>query len=363
MDGPVHAPPRPAPRFQARARLVLALALFVAGAWTIKAFLPALVWAAILAIATWPLVRHARARLPGGGYNILLPLVFTLVVALCVLVPLAVAAIQLGREAAVVFHLVEEARRSGIPAPAWLADLPYGAGATAWWTANLADPEGYSAIAGRLNHAALYGFTRELGGQLLHRSVVFGFTLVSLFFLYRDGDRVGAQALAASRRAFGPHGERIAGQIVASVKGTVDGLVLVGLGVGAVIGVAYAVAGVPHPTLFGAATAIAATVPFGAPLVFTIAALLLLAEGSTAAAAALLAFGVAVVFVADHFVRPALIGGATRLPFLWVLLGILGGVETWGLLGLFLGPAIMATLILIWRDWTGGAAIPPPVPT
>ena len=358
MDVPVPVPPRPAPRFQGRARLALALLLVVAGAWTIRAFLPALVWAAILAIATWPLFRRARARLPARWHGVLLPLLFTAAVALCVLVPLAVAAIQLGREAGVVFHLVEEARRSGIPAPPWLPNLPFGAGATAWWTANLADPAGYSALAGRLNHAALYGYTRQLGGQLIHRSVVFGFTLVGLFFLYRDGDGVRAQAIAAARRAFGPHGERLAGQIVASVKGTVDGLVLVGLGVGAVIGIGYAIAGVPHPTLFGAATAIAATVPFGAPLVFTVAALLLLAQGSVGAAAAIMAFGFAVVFVADHFVRPALIGGATRLPFLWVLLGILGGVETWGLLGLFLGPAIMAALIMIWRDWAGPPTAP-----
>jgi predicted PurR-regulated permease PerM len=56
-------------------------------------------------------------------------------------------------------------------------------------------------------------------------------------------------------------------------------------------------------------------------------------------------------FATDHFVRPVLIGGATKLPFLWVLLGILGGLEVWGLLGLFLGPAIMAALMLLWRDW------------
>jgi predicted PurR-regulated permease PerM len=61
-----------------------------------------------------------------------------------------------------------------------------------------------------------------------------------------------------------------------------------------------------------------------------------------------------VTFVADHFVRPSLIGKTTRLPFLWVLLGILGGVETWGLLGLFLGPAIMAALMLLWREWSEG---------
>jgi predicted PurR-regulated permease PerM len=61
----------------------------------------------------------------------------------------------------------------------------------------------------------------------------------------------------------------------------------------------------------------------------------------------------AVTFGADHFVRPVLIGGATKLPFLWVLLGILGGVEVWGLLGLFLGPAIMAALMMLWREWAG----------
>ena len=64
---------------------------------------------------------------------------------------------------------------------------------------------------------------------------------------------------------------------------------------------------------------------------------------------------VAFIFIADHTIRPALIGGATKLPFLWVLLGILGGVETLGLLGLFVGPAIMAVLILLWRQWTRDA--------
>jgi len=58
-----------------------------------------------------------------------------------------------------------------------------------------------------------------------------------------------------------------------------------------------------------------------------------------------------VVFVADHFLRPILIGGAARLPFLWVLLGIFGGLETFGLLGLFLGPTILATLLALWREW------------
>jgi predicted PurR-regulated permease PerM len=128
--------------------------------------------------------------------------------------------------------------------------------------------------------------------------------------------------------------------------------VLVGLAEGLLLGIAYALAGVPHPTLLGAVTALAATIPFAAPLVFGIAALVLAAQGAAMAGAAVFGFGMVVVFVADHVFRPALIGGATRLPFLLVLLGILGGVETWGLLGLFLGPAIMAALALLWQEWT-----------
>ena len=93
-------------------------------------------------------------------------------------------------------------------------------------------------------------------------------------------------------------------------------------------------------------------IPFAAVVAIGLAALLVVAGGSAVAGIAVFAFGMVVVFVADHFVRPVLIGGATKLPFLWVLLGILGGVEAWGLIGLFLGPAIMAALILLWRDWT-----------
>ena len=73
------------------------------------------------------------------------------------------------------------------------------------------------------------------------------------------------------------------------------------------------------------------------------------------AAMVIVALGLAVLAVADHVIRPALIGGATELPFIWVLFGILGGVETFGLLGLFLGPALMAALVLLWRELTAGS--------
>lgn len=358
MSAPVQtAPSAGAPRaetpvLQRRMRWVLGLALLFAGLWTVRSFLPALGWAAILAIATWPLYRRATRRYPEGG-RLLWPAAFTAGVALLVLLPLAMAAVQVAHEARVVAGLVEEARRSGLPVPEWLPGLPLaGPPAAAWWRENLTDSAAAAGMIGRLGQLPLAGWSRSLGGQLVHRALVFGFTLLTLFFLYRDGRWLADRLLALGQQVVGPHGERVGRQIVASVHGTVDGLVLVGLGEGLLLGLAYWTAGVPHPALFGAATAVAAMIPFAAPLLFGAAALLVLVKGSTTAAIAIVVWGSLVVFVADHAVRPALIGGATQLPFLWVLFGILGGVETFGLLGLFLGPALMAALHLLWREWT-----------
>ena len=345
-------PDRDETRPQNIALIILAVALVLLGLWTLYDFLPALIWACIIAIAIWPLYRRALIRFPPGHHNLLMPSLFTLGIALLFLLPLALVAIQFAREAHGIILWLDDMRKTGIPPPDWLARLPIGAGrATAWWSTYLGNPDSASDLLHRLGRGDLLATTRQFGAQLIHRIVLFAFTLLTLFFLLRDGERLMEQMRRASRRAFGSAGERIAEHMVATVHGTVDGLVLVGLGEGLLLGIAYALAGVPHPTSFGALTALAAMIPFGAGVFFSIAALLLLANGTLIAAIAVFGFGVLVTFVADHFIRPALIGGATRLPFLWVLCGILGGVSAWGLLGLFFGPALMAALMLLWREW------------
>ncbi len=342
------------------ARIALSVALVLLGLYVLQGFVRALAWAGVLAIATWPLYRRAARRMPEGTHAIVLPALFTLGTTLVFVVPLAFLAIQLGHEARGAGAWLAEVRTHGVPVPEALGRLPVGqAQAAAWWQANLADPDGARALLARVERADLMHAGQRLGTGLAHRAILFCFTLATLFFLYRDGPALAEQMLAASRRLFGPHGERVGRQMVASVHGTVDGLVLVGLGVGVVLGISYAVAGAPHPALLGAATVVGAMVPLGAGLVLGLASALVLAAGHAAAAGIVLAFGAVVIFVADHFIRPALIGGATRLPFLWVLLGILGGVETFGLLGLFVGPAVMAALILLWREWASGATTTP----
>jgi predicted PurR-regulated permease PerM len=132
----------------------------------------------------------------------------------------------------------------------------------------------------------------------------------------------------------------------------VNGTIMVAVAEGVLIGIAYFLAGVPHPVLFMVLTMAFAMVPFGAWAAFTAAALtLLISGGSPAAALMVFGFGAVVMVVGDHFVWPTVVGGAARLPFLFALIGILGGLETFGLVGLFVGPAIMAALLTVWREW------------
>jgi predicted PurR-regulated permease PerM len=348
-------------RLQHAAVGLLAAALLILGLYTLHNFLSALAWAGIWAIALWPIYRRAQARCPWDRHQVAVPLAFTLAVALVFVAPLSITGLKLAHEAREAASWLQSAQKIGIPEPAAFLRLPAGqAQVDGWWAENLADPEGARELIHKAagDHAADIG--RVVGIQVAHRLASFLFTLLCLFFLLREADTVTRQMRRAAARAFGCRGERIGVQIVASVHGTVNGLVLVGFGEGILLGFFYAFAGVPNPTLFGAVTAVAAMIPFGALVVFLIAALTLASKGALAWGVATFCVGMAVTFAADHVVRPSLIGGATRLPFLWVLLGILGGVETWGLVGLFLGPAVMAALMMLWREWSGDTSLTAP---
>ena len=339
------------------ARVVLAAALLALGLYILSNYLRALVWAGVLAIALWPLFDRARRRVSSRLPDELLPLLFTALVGLVFLLPFVLLTLEAVREAHQLVSYGKQVEQSGIPVPDFVTHLPYGAKqASDWWNANLAQAGWYKDALHRIDTTSNRELGRNIGAEAVHRTVLFGFSLLTLFFLFKEGDTVIRQSLTASGKMFGARGERVGRQIVASIHGTVNGLVLVGIGEGVLLGVVYFLTHVPHPILFGALTAVAAMIPFAAAIPFCIAALLLVAGGSVVSAVIVVAAGFLTTFTADHFVRPKLIGGATKLPFLWVLLGILGGVESFGLLGLFVGPATMAALILLWREFTQ----PPP---
>jgi predicted PurR-regulated permease PerM len=329
-------------------RVFLVAILVLLAVWILRPLLPALAWAGVLALATWP----TREWLIGKGMGPSSAAIsLTLLAGILIVGPLIILAIAMAREALVIVRTVHELKEIGLGTPVWVPQLPFvGEYIASWWRDHLADPDAAKELLGRAESVGIIQWTRSLGSEAVSRLVILVFTLLTLFFAYRDGPTIAKQGQIIADRLFGPSGEHLGAEAIVTIRATVSGLVLVGLAEGAVLGFAYGLAGVSHAVLFGFATALLATVPFGATMVFVIACFTLLIQSRITAAVLLFLFASIVVFIADHFVRPALIGASTRLPFLWVLLGIFGGLETFGLIGLFVGPAIMAAVIAIWRE-------------
>lgn len=340
------------------ARIALATAVVAVGLWILADFLPALAWAAVLAIALWPLYRWLLLLLPERSDRALGPLLGTVLIGIVFIAPLVLLGIAVARETHFVIEFIGDARHQGIPVPGAIERLNVvGPTLAEWWRANLSDPAMAEEMIGRVNLRTLTESVREYGGEVAHRLAIFLFTLLTLFFVFRDGAALTEKLRDLSDRLIGLRGERIARQMIAAVHGTVTGLVLVGLAEGILLGLVYFAVGLPYPASVGAVTGVAAVIPFAAPVVYVLAGLYLLAIGNTFGGIVILVFGSVLMFVADHFVRPFLIGGAARLPFLLVLLGILGGLQTMGFIGLFLGPAVMAALVALWREWTEAAPV------
>lgn len=325
---------------------IVALALFI-----IHRFIPSLVWATIIAVATYPL--YERFRRCFGHHHDLAALLFTFILALLLILPLSWLVGVLVKEIQLLINYLQIVNRDGGQAPEMLRDLPlFGPQLTTYWDENIGQPGNVKFLLSNmhLSLAPTSYYIKQVGVNLAHRSFQLGFTLLCLFFFYRDGDKLFQQIHYIGELCLGRRWFRYADRLPSALRSTVNGTIVVGVGVGVLMGICYGIVGLPGPTLLGFITAVAAMVPFVVPVVFTFSALILFSMGSMVSAIVVVVWGTLVMFTADHFIKPVLIGGAIQLPFLAVLFGILGGVETLGILGLFVGPIIMVLFITLWYE-------------
>jgi predicted PurR-regulated permease PerM len=194
--------------------------------------------------------------------------------------------------------------------------------------------------------------------------------LIALLFVYRDGAYLAAQLDRFGERILPTRWQRLSRVVPATISSTVTGMTIIAIGEGIVLGIAYALAGAPSPVLLGVITGVAAMIPGGAPLSFTLVSIYLMASGSIVPGIALFVWGSVELFIVDKTLRPKLVGGPIKLPFLPTFFGLIGGVKTMGFVGLFIGPVLMALFVSMWREWIhdldqsdaeGGAglAVPP----
>ena len=326
--------------------VILSLAL-----WIARPFIAAIAWAVVLAIAEWPLFLPATKLYPQRRG--LLALVFTIATALFVVFPLSLVATSLVAESQGAIDWLQRAEQTGVPAPTWLSGIPLvGERLADWWQTHVGSAVEAQQFLGSANTGSVFLWARAIASEVAKQSGLFLVTLIALVSLLARGDQIANQAHIMSGRMFGTFGENFLMRMTEAVRRTVAGTLVVSVIEGSIIGVGYAVAGVPQPLLFAVATIVLALVPFGAWLAFGLAGLILIVQSHVLAGGLLIAFGVTVMTVGDNVVQPALIGGAVELPFLLALVGAFGGLAEMGLVGLFIGPVIMVALLLMWRDWT-----------
>jgi predicted PurR-regulated permease PerM len=320
-------------------RVLVGLSLLFAALWLLQPFLVPTTWAAIAAYASWPLYDRVRAW---TGRPRWVAALFTLLFVAVVAIPVGWVLLALAREATSVAGWIQGWVASGAPLPEWLARYP--------WLAERVEELRRSPILGPAaagEWLARYG--SFVSSQLVAltsgvaRNVFdFSVTVAMLYVFYVDGERVAAHARRVVPLLVASGDEELVGKVGGIVRAVVFGILGTALAQGVLAGIGFAIFGVPSPVFFGFATAILSLVPAGPALLWIAAAIWLWLGGNPGAAVGLAIWGALLVSSIDNFLRPILISGPTRIPFILVFFGVLGGLATLGLLGMFVGPVLLA---------------------
>jgi len=328
--------------------VVMLAGLVLLGFLVLDPFIVPVIWAAILAYVTWPGYEWLHRKCGGG--SVVAALAMTVVVSAAVIVPLAWFAVVVRVE---LVHAYSETQRvlAGGELPPTLLKLPWIGDTLRDLSTRVAqDPHALGAALRRIADRSFEQIAHVVGGVGRNAAKLL-LTVVSLFFVYRDGARVAAQLTRALEQMVGPRVHNYLQAIGQTVKAVVYGLVLAALVQGVLVGIGYWLAGVGAPVFLAALTTVCGLIPFAAPAIWVSVTAWLFLEGSTVAGVGLLVWGGVVMGWTDHIVRPFLISREAQIPFLVVLFGVLGGLAAFGLVGLFVGPVILAVLLAIWREW------------
>jgi predicted PurR-regulated permease PerM len=313
-------------------------------------FLVPAAWATILAYVTWPAYRRLRSLMRGNANAS--ALLMTIVLTAACVVPLIWLIVLLRGELVAAYQAVAVFLAHGPhQLPELIARIPW----LGQWLQELLNQVSTDPAAFRAQVAEWAGQWTGEAGQLVggvgRNATKLGFALLTLFFMYRDGESALDQVRRVLRHFLGNRLDAYLASIGGTTKAVVYGLVLTALAQGALAGLGYWVAGMEAPVLLAAFTVLIALIPFGTPFVWGAIGVWLLVTGKTIAGVGLLLWGALVVSWVDNLIRPLVISSATQIPFLLVVFGVLGGLAAFGLVGLFMGPVILAVLMAVWHEW------------
>ena len=316
----------------------------------LKYFIVPVLWAAIIAYMTWPCYQYIY-RLCGSRATLSATIMISLII-LLIGIPLTFGIFMLQHEGRNVYYELQKQVFSGhLNVPQFIRDLPFIGKEVSRTLHDInTDPNSIiqtvsTWIQGHLNYGRFV--LNEIGKNI----VKLCFAIMSLFFFYRDGQTILNQVSKALEMVIGPRIHHYLDTISETTRAVVYGVGLTAVAQAVLAGLSYFVAGVPNPMVLTIVTFLLALIPFGTPLAYGAVSLWLFSQGQTVEAIGVMVWGVAIVSTSDNVIRPLVISGATQIPFLLIMFGVLGGIASFGLVGLFIGPVILAVLLAIWREW------------
>jgi predicted PurR-regulated permease PerM len=328
------------------------VALAVASVWVMRPFLLPLIWATTIVIATWPLLETVQRRL--WGRRPLAAAVMVLLLIAVFLVPASGAIAVVLANADAIGAQIEWLRTLTLPEPpAWIAELPmFGESLAASWSRLAADgPTGLG--------QQLAPYARDFAEWLLSQLGRFGMLLVDFLLttvlaaiLYARGEIAGGAVRRFAGRLAGPRGEAATDLAGRAIRGVALGVVITALIQAVVGGLGLLVTGIPMVGLLTAAMFLLSIAQLGAAPVMALASVGLFLDGSVGAGIVLAVWTV-VVGGMDNVIRPLLIRRGVELPLLLIFAGVVGGLIAFGVIGIFVGPVLLAVSYTLLRSWVG----------
>jgi predicted PurR-regulated permease PerM len=321
-------------------------------------FVSALLWGVVLAISCWP--AYTRLLKLTGNRRTLASVLMMLGMMLVILLPFAIVGLTLADNVTALTAAAKKWIESGPPSPpAWLSKIPLvGAKAVEGWLALASDTGKLLEKSKELIQAISAWLLK--GGLILGRGVLeLALSVLISFFFFRDGVSAVERLGTAVERISGEKGRRLLVVAGKTIRGVVYGILGTALVQAVLAGIGFVIAGVPGSALLALLTFFFSVVPvIGTGLVWIPVAFWLFHQGSTGWGIFMVIWGLAVGNV-DNIIKPWLISQGSDMPFILVFFGVLGGALTFGFIGVFLGPTLLAVGWRLVEEWASSGRIAP----
>jgi predicted PurR-regulated permease PerM len=335
---------------------VLFIGILIAGSfWVIRPFLMPLLWAAVIVVATWPSFERLEVRL--GGRHGLAVAIMAAAILLVIIVPITLAVVTIAGNLGDLSGQIRALSTLTLSSPPeWVGSIPLVGGklAASWQQFAALDPDERT--------AALVPYAKRVAQWLMARAGGFGVTMLSFLLtvviaaiLYANGAAVRAGIFAFARRLAGERGEAVATLAGKAIRGVVLGVVVTALIQAGLGGAGLVLVGIPAAGLLAAVMLMLCLAQLGPLLVLLPAVAWVYWSGRPAAGTILLVIAL-VAGTLDNVVRPFLIKKGADLPLLLIFSGVIGGLVAFGVIGLFIGPMVLAVTYTLLEQWVKGDA-------